>query len=224
MLKPLMRFLLVLLLLTPSLVLAQDDDTSEADTTDEAAEEATTDATDLTTFGLTIPRGWRDDSNDNYAHFINDETGAEIYVLLTDETNQQAAMQLIIETVIDENFAIEPIETVELDRANGIWTQNRYILGTDDRLTATVQRSADDLTFVVLQRGSPEALEAAEATHDAVLANIFITPDNSDFLALGMGAAFVLLALFILSMIVRYNSLRKDVALLKRLSEEEPAT
>jgi hypothetical protein len=47
------------------------------------------------------------------------------------------------------------------------------------------------------------------------------TPDTTAYLFLALGTFFAILALFVVSMIVRANNLRKDEALIEQLGEDK---
>lgn len=75
--------------------------------------------------------------------------------------------------------------------------------------------------YVALQMGDAGDLAALAEAYNRTLLGFFITPDNSQYLALGLAAAFVILAALIGSLYWRERNVQKDLALLRELARED---
>ena len=76
-------------------------------------------------------------------------------------------------------------------------------------------------SFVALREGAPGDLAALADAWNRMLLGFFITPDNSQYLALGLAVVFVILGTLVGSLFWRERGLRKDLALLARLAGED---
>ena len=74
-------------------------------------------------------------------------------------------------------------------------------------------------SYVAAAVGAVESLSELANAYNNTLLGFFITPDNSDFLALGLGASFAVLAALLLSWLWRARGVRKDLALLQELQQ-----
>ena len=75
-------------------------------------------------------------------------------------------------------------------------------------------------SYVALREGAPGDLAALADAWNRTLLGFFITPDNSQYLALAVAVVFAILAALIGSLIWRERNLRKDLALLDQLARE----
>ncbi len=76
-------------------------------------------------------------------------------------------------------------------------------------------------SYVALQEGAPGDLAALADAYNRTLLGFFITPDNSQYLALALAAVFVILGTLLGSLYWRERNLRKDLAMLAELAREE---
>ncbi len=77
-------------------------------------------------------------------------------------------------------------------------------------------------SYIALQTGDLGDLAALADAWNRTLLGFFITPDNSAYLALGLAAAFAILALLLLSFAWRARGIRQDIALLRELERDDP--
>ena len=75
-------------------------------------------------------------------------------------------------------------------------------------------------SYVALREGAPGDLAALADAYIRALLGFFITPDNSLYLALGLAASFLILALLAGSFAWRARNLRKDLALIAQLQRK----
>lgn len=76
-------------------------------------------------------------------------------------------------------------------------------------------------SYVALQEGALSDLAALADAYNRTLLGFFITPDSSPYLALGLAVVFVILGALVGSLIWRERGLRKDLALLEQLADED---
>ncbi|MCY3834518.1 MAG: hypothetical protein OXG85_16010 [Chloroflexi bacterium] len=75
--------------------------------------------------------------------------------------------------------------------------------------------------YVALQMGEAGDLAALAEAYNRTLLGFFITPDNSQYLALGLAVVFVILAALVGSLYWREKNVQKDLALLRELARED---
>ena len=76
-------------------------------------------------------------------------------------------------------------------------------------------------SYVALQQGEQGDLAALADGYNRTLLGFFITPDNSQYLALALAAVLVILGTLVGSLFWRERGLRKDLAVLEALAREE---
>ncbi len=76
-------------------------------------------------------------------------------------------------------------------------------------------------SYIALREGAPGDLAALADAWNRTLLGFFITPDNSQYLALGLAVVFVILGALVGSLFWRERGLRKDLALLEQLAGED---
>ena len=76
-------------------------------------------------------------------------------------------------------------------------------------------------SYVAIAAGAVDNLpELADAYHTSLL-GFFVTPDNSDFLRLGLAAVFGILGILLFSFVWRGRNLQKELALVQELARED---
>ncbi|MCZ7546127.1 MAG: alpha/beta fold hydrolase [Anaerolineae bacterium] len=121
-------------------------------------------------FTAPIPEGWRDESTDAYGHFAGGEPEADIYVLAVEADDVQAGIGAAL-SLIDPDFAVEPVQTVDAPLPNGTWTQNLYAVASGE-IVAALGQVQGGVTCVAVLRGAPAAAQAANSTFLGVLTGI----------------------------------------------------
>ena len=93
----------------------------------------------------------------------------------------------------------------------------QWIVYTGEDLQAMGMVFGND-SYLALAESAGESLPALADAYNRALLGFFITPDNSGYLALGLAAAFFILATWIGSLFWRERGLRKELALLRELA------
>lgn len=78
----------------------------------------------------------------------------------------------------------------------------------------------DGIVFVTLVQGDLSPITSLSNAFDTVFLGFVITPDNSQYLYLGLTFASVIMLALLGSMWFRYRNLQKDMALVEQLKEE----
>jgi hypothetical protein len=103
-------------------------------------------------------------------------------------------------------------EIVSEERGATTWYQQALRVGDED-YTALVRRSGELTADIIL--GTADAVAPEDAVILTVVRDFFLTPDTTNFLALGLVAAFVILGAFVLSLWVRRRNLVRDEAVIR---------
>ncbi len=133
-----------------------------------------------------------------------------------DEEQDNAAPEIgraLEQTVGFELGQLEEAGIVELP--SGEWLRHKRI-----GLSALGMVFGND-SYIALQEGELGDLAALADAWNRTLLGLFITPDNSGYLALGLAVVFVILGTLIFSFVWRTRSIQKDLALLDALSRAD---
>jgi len=116
-----------------------------------------------------------------------------------------------------DDLVEEPSSTEEVVLVSGNWALFSYADGA--RLYAVED---DRSTYASLVRGDSN-LDATQAVdgYFTVFEGFFTTPDNSEFLLLGLAFFTIAMGGLMISFWLRYRGARKDMALVEQLAEEE---
>lgn len=152
--------------------------------------------------------------------YVETAAASETIPLIVSSEDVQAGITAALQRVIDPAFAAESSITVVLDENPGgnPLVQNTYTLEDGDMLIAQGQVRGSS-TYVVIQRGADLVDAADNAFFDALL-GFFVTPQNTNYLLLALGAVALVVLLFIASMFVRYSNAQQDLAIVQQLNAE----
>ncbi len=155
---------------------------------------------------------WEDDPNYQVAHYIQRTP-------LTEESSEPdfpAAIDAAEVVLAGEDFAQEPDTTEELRLVSGDWSLLMYPTG--EQLYAVEDGS---VTYATLVTG--EAVDSAQLADGffTVFEGFFTTPDNSEYLLLGLLFFAIAMGGLLVSFWLRYRGARKDMAVVEQLAEEE---
>ena len=74
---------------------------------------------------------------------------------------------------------------------------------------------------MTLVEGNAEIATELSDAFDSVFLGFVITPDNGEFLRLGLIFASAIMLILIGSMFLRYRNIKKDMLVIEQLAEEE---
>lgn len=118
------------------------------------------------------------------------------------------------------DFTGEATSEAPVELSNGTWTRSEYT-SDDETVLTTLHQERFGTTYVVIENGDGETLDSVNKAFFTVLFGFFVTPQNDNYLTLGVIAVVGLLALMVGSMVARNQSLNNDLALIQQLQEDE---
>lgn len=113
-------------------------------------------------------------------------------------------------------FDGEPDDITAPDLPGGEWLTFQYADG------AIVGFEFEDTTYTYTMQvtGDTSGAEAIAQAFDIVFLGFFITPNNDEYLYLGLAVTFAIFALLIGSFVWRYRNAQKDLQLVEQLADE----
>ncbi|MGJ3240221.1 MAG: hypothetical protein ACFE0Q_16050 [Anaerolineae bacterium] len=132
----------------------------------------------------------------------------------TTEAINLASMQTIA-SLLDADFEGEPESTRYPAEDNTRWLEAVY---NDE--TSTASYLFDGIIYVTLVRGDESLTAELSDAFDSVFLGFVITPNNIEYLYLGLAFSAVILLGLLGSMILRYQNLKKDLAVIEQLADD----
>lgn len=164
----------------------------------------------------------------------------QVYVVLfAEESPDYQAYHLAIRSTINEplvseiNTAInsaasEALTLIELDASeNPISTRNpvednpQWLEAIYDNDITTASYLFDGIVYVTIIDGNADITAELSDAFDSVFLGFVITPDNSEFLYLGLAFSAIIMLVLIASMVLRYQNIKKDMLVVEQLAEDE---
>jgi hypothetical protein len=175
---------------------------------------------DMSITGVSILRGdrsfvilfWEDDPDYSASHYI-------LRTPLTEgsaEPDFAAAVEQAALALGGEELTEEPSSTEEIVLISGDWALFNYADGAQ-LYAVEVDRS----TYATLVRGESEDVAQVVDGFFTVFEGFFTTPDNSEFLLLGLAFTTIAIGGLLVSFLLRYRGARKDMAVVEQLADEE---
>lgn len=134
-----------------------------------------------------------------------------------DDTNE-AINSMAVQTItslIDETFAGEALSTGYPAEDNNRWVEASY----GNNIT-TASYLANGIVYVTVVEGDVDIAAELSNAFDTVFLGFVITPDNIEFLYLGLAFSGGIMLVLIVSMFLRYQNIKKDMLVLEQLEEE----
>jgi len=155
------------------------------------------------------------ESSPNYKAY-NYPIRPEILVPAEDEVENMliSSSDTVLKTVLSQDVTDAEISYPSADNSRWILAQYSDTLATTDFLY-------DNLVFVTMVDGDTSSITTLANAFDTVFLGFVITPDNSEYLYLGLTFASVIMLALLGSMWLRYKNVQKDMALLEELRDEE---
>ncbi len=138
----------------------------------------------------------------------------------TPQVSPDAGVELALQTFITEDFSATPDDAETLELSSGTWVHRQYsdVNGQQVDAFGFVFGSATHTTVVT--GGIDTEGRVANALNTTFL-GFFVTPDNANFLYLGLGAVAFLMFVLIGSIFFRYGNAQKDAELVQQLAEDD---
>lgn len=149
--------------------------------------------------------------------YVHNQPDTDTLAVIVESTDVQAGITEAIQRFIDPAFTAEPTETTTTTSAQGTAiVENRYTLDGGQALLAQGSLRGD-FTYVVLERGPAESLQAVDDAFFTVLLGFFVTPNTGDYLLLGLLVSAIILLGFVASLVLRHRGLQSDLQTIEQL-------
>ncbi|MFW5709149.1 MAG: hypothetical protein ACOCX5_02895 [Chloroflexota bacterium] len=152
--------------------------------------------------------------------FLNPQADIDFYMLAStgEDIDDTVPVEAVLREIYPE-FDAEPDATREVELSNGTWIRSEYSF--QDEPLYTLHQSSFGTTYAVIQFGGEgDMLDSVNKALFTVLLGFFVTPQNTNFLTLGLIASFGLLAVLVGSILLRHRSLKKDIELMEQLRQQ----
>jgi len=134
----------------------------------------------------------------------------------TDDAHDDAGPEIVL--AIDAIGGTLPSFLAQAE--NVILPSGEWVVYTGEGAAAMGMVFGND-SYVALGEGAPGDLAALADAYNRTLLGFFVTPDNSQYLALALAVVLVILGTLVGSLYWRERNVRKDLALLEELAGEE---
>lgn len=141
---------------------------------------------------------------------INEPSISELNTAITTASNQAIA------SILNTDFTDEPSAT-----RNPVEDNSRWVEATYENDITTASYLFDGIVYVTILEGNPDITAELSDAFDSVFLGFVITPDNSEFLYLGLAFSAIIMLTLIGSMALRYQNIKKDMLVVEQLAEEE---
>lgn len=122
----------------------------------------------------------------------------------------------VIASVLEADFSGEAESTRNPVADNARWIEASY---SNDIMTASYL--FDGIVYVTAVQGSVDVAAELSDAFDTVFLGFVITPDNGEYLRLGLIFSAGIMLVLLGSMFLRYQNLKKDLLVIEQLAEDE---
>jgi hypothetical protein len=134
-------------------------------------------------------------------------------------TDFAGGIDLAVQTLLGEGSSFELVEHSDLTVLGLPSAQNQYT--TDNGALSVFAQELDDITYATISTGDIESATQLGEAMETVFLGFFITPDNSNYLYMGLAVVTIIFGVLIGSMWLRYRNVQKDMALVEELAAKE---
>lgn len=186
--------------------------------------------------GVTISAlGNRQGDRSHVITFVEENPTADTYMLIverdtttdadTDETAQSSATRspqqgvfTAIETLITDDFDADSATVEDITLPSGTWTRYQYESPEIGTITAFGFVFGRAIYTTITTKDDVDGAELANAFNTLHL-GFFTTPDNRNYLILGLVVSIGTLVILVMSMFWRWRGIQQDMALLQELRD-----
>lgn len=140
---------------------------------------------------------------------INEPAISELNTAITTASNEAIA------SILNTDFTDEPSAT-----RNPVEDNSRWLEATYENDITSASYLFDGIVYVTIVDGNPDITAELSDAFDSVFLGFVITPDNSEFLYLGLAFSAIIILALIGSMALRYQNIKKDMLVVEQLAEE----
>ncbi|MEO1290809.1 MAG: hypothetical protein AAFV93_23980 [Chloroflexota bacterium] len=112
----------------------------------------------------------------------------------------------------------DPVSTRNPVESNALWIESSY---DNDLTTASYYYTRENIIYVTVVEGNADIAAELSDAFDSVFLGFVITPDNVEFLYLGLAFSVGIMLALIGSMWLRHQNLKKDMQVLEQLEADE---
>ncbi|MEM9952329.1 MAG: hypothetical protein AAF846_12040 [Chloroflexota bacterium] len=142
----------------------------------------------------------------------NDPATAEDIANAVNPAVVEVVADLTGETISDPLSSRNPVES------NALWIESSY---DNDLTTASYYYTRENIIYVTVVEGNTDIAAELSDAFDSVFLGFVITPDNVEFLYLGLAFSVGIMLALIGSMWLRHQNLKKDMQVLEQLEADE---
>ncbi|MDQ7024114.1 MAG: hypothetical protein Q9P44_01000 [Anaerolineae bacterium] len=136
------------------------------------------------------------------------------------QTDFVGGVNLALETFLGEDTNFTLTNSIDLTALGLASVQSQYSTDAGDDLTVFAQELGG-ITYATITNTDAETATRLGEAIETVFLGFFITPNNSNFLYLGLTMVALIFSVLIGSMWLRYRNVQKDMALVEELSAKE---
>jgi hypothetical protein len=144
-------------------------------------------------------------------------SGLDVSALDDTPSPEQGVLEAI-ETLITDDFETQPDDIASVGLPSGEWTRYRFESDEAGTIRALGLVFGRATYATITTKAETDGAELANAFNTIHL-GFFTTPDNSNYLWLGVIATFAILGFLVISLYWRWRSIRQDMALLEQLRD-----
>lgn len=153
---------------------------------------------------------------------VNPNPEEDYYILAveSEDVSEQESLEAALNTLYPDFDAESPDSTSEVQFDN-TWTRSAYTLTNAGALHALHRTTEFNRTYAVVERGDGSLIDGINQDFFTTLFGFFVTPENSNFLYLGLGVTGGLLLLLVGSIWMRHQSVQRDLKLIQQLQDDD---
>lgn len=134
-------------------------------------------------------------------------------------TDFAGGVDLAVQTFLGEDVSFTLTDSVDLSVLGLVSLQNQYSTDTND--VTVFAQELEGITYATITTSDAETATQLGESVESVFLGFFITPDNTNFLYLGLTMVALIFGVLLGSMWLRYSNVQKDMALVEELSEKD---
>jgi hypothetical protein len=152
---------------------------------------------------------------------LHEDTTSDLVPVVVLDADVQAGITQALEWVTGDRAAEALEQQQRLTATEATVIEARYGLADEGVALIRAEQPFDSTTnFIVVEQGSAEALVPIEDTFFQVLLSLFVTPNTTNYLWLGLATSAAVLLVFIAGLVLRQRSLRADLRVLEQLRRD----
>ncbi len=128
------------------------------------------------------------------------------------------AVAAVLTDVTGNAIADEPLTSRNPVENNALWIESTYAGAIT---TASYYFTREDIIYITVVEGDGVVAAELSDAFDSIFLGFVITPDNGEYLLLGLIFSAVIMLALVGSMFLRYQNFKKDLLVLEQLAESD---